>query len=70
MRIWTNNYDHGLYPVGFAAIVVADTATDAAIALNAELTEQKLTADATAEEMEEYIPSKDKPVMILCNGDY
>jgi hypothetical protein len=69
MRVWTNNQFAGHYPVGTAAVVVADTPERAAELLNNRLEEQKLGRPATADQFEA-LPVTQERVRVLCNGDY
>lgn len=68
MKLWTNNQFKGRYPVGTGAVVVADTAEEAADYLSLFLNEIGLP-NAKIEHMEE-MPFVDGQVRILCDGDY
>lgn len=68
MKIWTNNRFEGHYPVGTAAVVIAEDAESAAEYLTPLLVEQGLPA-AIASDMEQ-MPFIDGQVSILANGDY
>jgi hypothetical protein len=68
MKIWTNNKFEGHYPVGSAAVVVAETATDAADYLNLFLKEMGLP-ESTPEQFEE-MPFVLGQVEILVDGNY
>jgi len=68
MKLWTNNEFEGYDPVGTAAVVVADTAEEAAEYLNMFLAEKNLP-NTTADLMKE-MPFVDGQVRILCDGDY
>ena len=67
-RIWTNNKFEGYWPVGTAAVVIADTAEKAAGYLNFLLCERGL-GKAKAEDMIE-MEFEDGRVRILCDGNY
>ena len=68
MKIWTNNKFDGYWPVGTAAVVVADTAENAADYLSVFLREKNLP-DAKKEDMEE-MNFIDGEVRILSDGNY
>ena len=68
MKLWANNKFKGFYPVGTAAVVVANNATDAADFLSMFLEEKGLDP-AKVEDMEE-MPFVDGQVSILCDGNY
>lgn len=71
MKVWTNNCFTGHYPVGTAAVVVAEDATDAAELLNQSLRDMGLPGDAEAGEMVEITIAEDTTsVTILCDGNY
>ena len=67
--IFTNTKCIGHYPVGFAAIIVADNAFQAADLLNKELVEHGLPMSAVAENMIPFDISKPR-ALILVNGNY
>lgn len=69
MKVWTNNKFHGHYPVGTAAVVVADTAGQAAEMLAAELKKVGLLAPVTEDQFEQ-LPTSRHGVRVLCDGDY
>lgn len=68
MKLWTNNKFEGHWPVGTAAVVVAENAQDAVDYLNFFLCEAGLPP-ATTEQMEE-MPLVEGQVNILSDGDY
>ena len=68
MKIWTNNKFKGFWPVGTAAVVIADTATEAADYLSMFLQDKGLE-NAKVSDMEE-MPFLDGQVNILCDGNY
>lgn len=69
MKIWTNKEFHGFWPVGTAAVIIADTAEIATEKLNAALVEHGLKPTAEAKDMIcfEY---EDGNVRILNDGVY
>ena len=68
IKIWTNNKFEGHWPVGTAAVVIAETANDAATYLNDFLAEQGLPDTKGSDFVE--MDFKDGQVSILCNGEY
>jgi len=69
MRVWTNRTFQGHYPVGAAAVVVADFQSDAAMLLLRKLNEIGIPQGVPPNEMIELnteVPS----VTILRDGDY
>lgn len=69
MRVFTCNNFEGHFPVGTAAVIVADNVVDAMRALNTELKGIGLPDDVKAGDLVEVdtdVPSVD----ILCDGDY
>ena len=69
MKVWTNRSFAGHYPVGTAAVVVADTAEQAAEVLNNELTARGLRRGATAAQFER-LPTHRPVARVLSDGDY
>lgn len=71
MRVWTNVTFRGHWPVGTAAIVVAETAERAAYFLNKQLDSQGLrqVPPIPADEMVEVDTTKVN-VVILLDGEY
>ena len=69
MNIYTNNQFTGLYPVGTAALVVAQTREIAAEILNNELESRGLDGDAHAHDMV-IVDAEHVGVTILCDGNY
>ncbi len=68
MKIWTNNEFAGHWPVGTAAVVVAETPEDAAEYLNMFLAERGL-GPCEAKQFKE-MPFEDGQVAILSDGNY
>jgi len=68
MKIWVNNKFEGHWPVGTAAVVIAETEKDAAEYLSLFLRESGLP-DAEPEDME-LMPFEDGEVRILADGNY
>ena len=68
MKIWTNKEFTGHYPVGTAAVVIAETAEDAADYLNLFLAEAGLGECKVTQFIE--LPFVDGQVSILNDGDY
>lgn len=68
MKIWTNNKFEGHYPVGTAAVVVAQSADMAAEYLNLFLAERGLPETLPDHFVE--MPHQEGQVAILCDGDY
>jgi len=68
MKIWTNNQFEGHYPVGTAAIVIAESKIKAKKYLDAQLKKEGLP-ECEAEDFEE-LKSEDGTIRILCNGEY
>jgi hypothetical protein len=69
MKVWTNTSFDGHYPVGTAAVVVADTATQAAELLNDELQRHGLSRSAIPRQFVR-IPTSKPFSVVLCDGDY
>lgn len=68
MKVWTNSEFAGHYPVGTGAVVVAESAEDAAIFLSIALQERGLPA-AQPKDMQE-LEFRAGSVVILCDGNY
>lgn len=68
MKTYTNTSFTGHWPVGAAAVVLADNAAEAAELLNTELRSRGLPGDATAGEMEPL--DRKVRVTILNDGEY
>lgn len=67
MKVWHCNFS-GHWPVGAAAVVVAESASQAAELLTEELAKEHL-GPVKAEEFMEL--NTDAPLaVVLCNGDY
>lgn len=69
MKVWTNTDFEGHWPVGVAAVVVADTAGQAAELLNNALQERGLGRTAQADQFAE-LPTSRQLAVILRDGDY
>ena len=71
MKTWTCTKFTGYWPVGSAAVVYAETQSEAAELLNAVLKEKGLVGDATTENMQAF-PSDGRclEVRVLCDGNY
>lgn len=69
MKVWANTKFTGHWPVGSAAVVVADTPEFAAYLLNQELIGRKLDASAKAEDMV-LIPTDRNHTVVLVDGNY
>lgn len=69
MKVWTNCKFKGKWPVGTAAVVVADTADQAAALLNEDLADIGLARNAKPEQFE-VLPTSKHAVRILCDGNY
>ncbi len=69
MKVWTTTQFEGFWPVGVSAVVVADTAEQAAFLLNEELVKKGLQKTAKAEGFKPLHTNKPK-VEILQDGDY
>lgn len=61
MKVWTSNDWKGVWPVGTALVVVAETEEEAR-----KLVSWEITGDFTLEE----VSTKFAHVTILCDGDY
>jgi hypothetical protein len=68
-KIYTNTVFTGHWPVGTAAVVIADNATTAAVLLNEELKKSDLPQTAKKNDMKEF-PMDCDTVLILCDGNY
>jgi hypothetical protein len=69
MQVWTNTEFDGYYPVGVAAVVVANTPQQAAELLNAELVKRGLTANAVPEQFTK-LPTNSPHAVVLNDGNY
>jgi hypothetical protein len=69
MKVWTNTQFEGYWPVGVAAVVVADTKEQAAYLLNDELEKRGFVRSATVEGFNQLMTSKPVAV-ILHDGNY
>lgn len=73
MIVWTCKRFTGRYPVGTAAVVIAETAYEAAARLNYELRARLLPGDAAPADMLVLCRCGRKvapAVRILCDGEY
>jgi len=71
MKVFTCNNFSGHYPVGTAAVVIAETREEAAEDLNHKLKSQhSLPGDAKPEDMIEFPSDCRESVRILCDGNY
>jgi len=71
MRVWGCNKFKGHYPVGVAAVVVAETAEQAAFYLGEILESRGLEQPEAIDpdDMQE-LPLEDGQYLILCDGNY
>jgi hypothetical protein len=69
LGVYVCNQFTGHYPVGSAAVVVAESQQRAAQILNDQLREQGLIGDATANMMA-LVVQKAPQAIILCDGNY
>lgn len=71
MKVFYNTEFKGHYPVGTAALVVAENAATAAVLLRDELAKQGLDQEVLAAHMVELKLKDDKrQVIVLLNGNY
>ncbi len=69
VKVWTNTKFDGHWPVGVAAVVVADTAIQAATLLNDELQKRGLKRTAQAEQFAR-VPTSRPLAVVLSDGNY
>ena len=69
MKIYTNTQFDGAYPVGTAAVIIAESPEAAARLLNGELESIGLSPSAKAKDMT-HINSRRAAAHILCDGEY
>lgn len=69
IKIWTNTEFDGYFPVGTAAVVIAEDAASAADMLNFILRNSGLEGDAETKDMVEFDLVIGN-VSILCDGNY
>ena len=69
MKIYTNNKFKGVYPIGTAAVIVANDKYEAARLLSDALFDTGIPDDNTIDGMIE-IDISSPNAIILCNGDY
>ena len=68
MKVWTHNKFKGHWPVGSAAVVIADTREEAGFILNEQLDRMGLPF-CDPDQFEE-VPLENGVVRILWDGDY
>ena len=69
MNIYTCNSFEGFYPVGTAAVIVAESNVKAKAILDAELKRMGLSQDVPIGEINR-LETGMPDAIILCNGDY
>lgn len=69
MNVYYNSSFEGYYPVGSAAVVVAESPEQAAHFLEGELRQHGLSQKVNADDMK-LVPMKIGFVDIICDGDY
>lgn len=69
MKVFTNNTFTGYFPVGGAAVVVADSSQEAVDYLNEKLVSMGLEGDVKQEDMIE-LDTSSEDVVILLDGNY
>lgn len=69
LGVYVCNQFTGYWPVGTAAVVVAESQSHAAELLNAQLLDMGLKGDATANTMA-LVMQASPQVVILCDGNY
>jgi hypothetical protein len=69
LNVYTCNEFRGRYPVGAAAIIVAENEQEAVKLLEAELTKDGLTQTINLNQLELVAITKPQAT-ILCNGEY
>ena len=69
MKVWINDSFTGHYPVGTAAVVVAETAEQAAELLNKAMAKRGLHEPTSAGFMRK-VDTRTAAAVILCDGDY
>jgi hypothetical protein len=69
VKVWTISGFPGHWPVGTAAVVVAETAEHAASLLNDELQARELGRPVEAASMK-LLPLVEPVAHVLCDGDY
>ena len=71
MKVFTCTKFTGHWPVGSAAVVIAETAAEAAEDLNHKLrTQYSLIGDAKAEDMLPFPANEMESIRVLCDGNY
>lgn len=69
MKVWTITGFDGHYPVGTAAVVVAETAEQAAAELNRELLERGLSGNVAPSTLRK-LDTRTLGAVVLCDGNY
>lgn len=69
MKVWTNTKFEGHWPVGVAAVVVAETPQMAAAVLNQKLEAHGLSKTAVPDQFE-LLPTTHTLAIVLNDGDY
>jgi hypothetical protein len=69
VKVWTIKGFEGHWPVGTAAVVVAETAADAARELNRELQAIGLSGNVQPHELRA-LDTTSPGAVVLCDGDY
>ena len=69
MKVWTNTEFTGHYPVGTAAVCVANTAEEAAAMLNDDLASRGLLRTATASQFVKLATNVPQAIVLL-DGNY
>ena len=69
MKVWTNTKFQGHYPIGTAAVVVAESEQMASAVLNQKLLSHGLKASAAPEQFER-LPTTHTLAVVLCDGNY
>lgn len=70
MKAFTCTKFTGHYPVGVAAVVIAEDQEDAADMLNSKLISYHLVGDAKPEDMIQFPANEMESVRVLCDGEY
>lgn len=68
-KVFTHNKFKGHYPVGTAAVIVADTRVQAINLLNEKLRLRGLDGDADVDDLWE-VDQNERSARILCDGNY
>lgn len=70
MKVFTCTTFKGFWPVGSAAVVLAEDQSDAARSLNVKLKAHGLEGDAEPQDMIEFPADQKESIRILCDGEY